>query len=270
MKHPDLLTARRIPAYRWGNPIGTFALYRHEVMRFLHIYAQAVVAPALNAALFMLIFNLALGSFRPDVNGVSFARFLAPGLIIMAIVQNAFANPSFALLLGKIQGNIVDLLMPPLSAGEINCALALGGLTRGLVVGLMTGLMLAPFVDLSISRFGIVLYYSVGGALLLSSIGILCGIWSEKFEHLNSTVNFFITPLTLLSGTFYSISQLPDVAAKICLYNPFFYIIDGFRYGFTGQHESNIAIGMTMLAVLNVIAWTLSQMALKSGFRLKQ
>ena len=219
--------------------------------------------------LFLAIFSLALGGLRPDIGGTPFTSYLAPGLVIMAILQNAFANTSSSLLIGKVQGNVVDILMPPLSAGELTTAIALGGLTRGLVVGVFTFLGMTFFVDFTLSNIWAVLYFAVSGSLLMSFMGMLVGIWAEKFDHMQAITNFIITPLTFLSGTFYSVEQLPEPVRVFSSFNPFFYMIDGFRYGFIGQPEGNLVVGVLLLAALNIILWVSCYIMFDRGYRIK-
>jgi ABC-2 type transport system permease protein len=219
--------------------------------------------------LFLAIFSLALGGLRPDIGGTPFTSYLAPGLVIMAMLQNAFANTSSSLLIGKVQGNVVDILMPPLSAGELTTAIALGGLTRGLVVGVFTFLGMTFFVDFTLSNIWAVLYFAVSGSLVMSFMGMLVGIWAEKFDHMQAITNFIITPLTFLSGTFYSVDQLPEPAQVFSSFNPFFYMIDGFRYGFIGQPEGNLVVGVLLLAALNIILWVSCYIMFDRGYRIK-
>lgn len=251
------------------NYLGVWTLYQKEVYRFWKVAMQTVAAPVVTTLLFLAIFSLALGRLRPDINGVPFVDFLAPGLIMMAIVQNAFANSSSSLLVGKVQGNIVDILMPPLSPSELYFGIAMGGLTRGLFVGFGTYLGMAYFVDISIVHLGALVFFSVAAALLLASIGILGGMWAEKFDHLATITNFVITPLSFLSGTFYSVDQLPKAAYEVTQYNPFFYMIDGFRYALTGHAEGDLLFGALFLLVLNAVFAIVGFMLLKRGYRLK-
>ncbi len=262
---PDLGN-RRFGHINW---IGLWTLYLKEVHRFWKVMTQTVLAPVITTLLFLAVFALALGKFRPDVNGVPFISFLAPGLIIMAVLQNAFSNPSSSLLTGKVMGNIVDILMPPLSPTEMNLALALGGVTRGLVVGFVTYLGMIYFVDFSYHHLWAVFFFSFTGSLFMSQVGTLAGIWAEKFDHMQAIMNFVITPLAFLSGTFYSIKQLPETFQVISTFNPFFYIIDGFRYGFTGKAEGQIMTGVIILLLLNAVFWVLNLYVLRKGYRIK-
>ena len=258
--------ARRFGLVNW---VGLWTLYLREVRRFWKVVFQTVGAPVVTTLLFLAIFSLALGGLRPDIGGTPFTSYLAPGLVIMAILQNAFANTSSSLLIGKVQGNVVDILMPPLSAGELTTAIALGGLTRGLVVGVFTFLGMTFFVDFTLSNIWAVLYFAVSGSLVMSFMGMLVGIWAEKFDHMQAITNFIITPLTFLSGTFYSVDQLPEPAQVFSSFNPFFYMIDGFRYGFIGQPEGNLVVGVLLLAALNIILWVSCYIMFDRGYRIK-
>ena len=258
--------ARRFGLVNW---VGLWTLYLREVRRFWKVVFQTVGAPVVTTLLFLAIFSLALGGLRPDIGGTPFTSYLAPGLVIMAILQNAFANTSSSLLIGKVQGNVVDILMPPLSAGELTTAIALGGLTRGLVVGVFTFLGMTFFVDFTLSNIWAVLYFAVSGSLLMSFMGMLVGIWAEKFDHMQAITNFIITPLTFLSGTFYSVEQLPEPVRVFSSFNPFFYMIDGFRYGFIGQPEGNLVVGVLLLAALNIILWVSCYIMFDRGYRIK-
>ena len=187
----------------------------------------------------------------------------------MAILQNAFANTSSSILISKVQGNIVDILMPPLSETELTCAFALGGITRGLVVGVIVAITIYLLVPLKIHSLFCILYFSISSALFLSLLGIFCGVWSQKFDHMAALTNFVITPLTFLSGTFYSISKLPETWQFIAYFNPFFYMIDGFRYGFLGVNDGNIVVGIVFLFIGNMTSIFICMKIFKKGYRLK-
>ena len=257
---------RRFGIVNW---VGLWTLYLREVRRFWKVVFQTVGAPVVTTLLFLAIFSLALGGLRPDISGTPFTNYLAPGLVIMAMLQNAFANTSSSLLIGKVQGNVVDILMPPLSAAELTTAIALGGLTRGLVVGIFTFIGMTFFVDFSLSHIWAVIYFALSGSMLMSFLGMLVGIWAEKFDHMQAITNFIVTPLTFLSGTFYSVEQLPEPAQVFSSFNPFFYMIDGFRYGFIGQPEGNLFVGVLLLSALNIILWMSCYIMFARGYRIK-
>jgi ABC-2 type transport system permease protein len=252
----------------WG---GLMTLYVKEVRRFFKVQMQTVWAPAITTLLYLAIFTIALGRAGRMVMGVPFADFLAPGLIVMAMLQNAFANSSFSLLVGKIQGNIVDYLMPPLSTGELIAGLVGASVTRAFLVGFAVWLvmLLWPGVSVDIRRPELVLWFGLMGSLLLGFLGILTSIWAEKFDHAAAVSNFVVTPLSLLSGTFYSVHQLSPTFQAVSHANPFFYVISGFRAGFLGVSDSPLWIGAVGLLVLNLMLWAVCYAVLKSGWKIK-
>jgi ABC-2 type transport system permease protein len=251
------------------NLIGLRTLYLKEVRRFLKVPGQTLAAPIITTLMFLLIFSLALGGSGRVIGAVPFLEFLAPGLIMMVIIQNAFANTSSSILIGKIQGNIVDLLMPPLRPGELLFGLVAGGVTRGLLVALVVGLAMLPVVGLQLAHPLLILFYAFSGSLMLALLGLLGGIWAEKFDQMAAVTNFVITPLSFLSGTFYSIEQLPGPFQAIAHVNPFFYLIDGLRFGFTGHADGSIALGAAVVVLVNLGLWLFAHRLLVIGYRLK-
>jgi ABC-2 type transport system permease protein len=256
---------RRFGAVNW---LGLWTLYAKECLRFRQVWMQSLLAPIVTALLFFTVFTLALGR---DVGqpGISFAAFLAPGLVIMAMAQAAFANSSGSLMVGKIQGNIVDLLMPPLSPLEVTLGLVLGAVTRGLAVGALVLLALAPFVALGLHNLALVVFHAVAASLMLAQLGLIGGIWGEKFDHIAALTNFVVMPLTFLSGTFYSIERLPESWHAVARANPFHYMIDGFRYGFTGLHDSDLLVGVLVLLGVNLALGAVCLRLIASGWKLK-
>ncbi|MFD2263676.1 ABC transporter permease [Lacibacterium aquatile] len=251
------------------NWLGLWTLYLKEVRRFLNVYTQTIAAPVVTSLLFLAVFTLALGRGAQVVDGVAYASFLAPGLVMMAMTQNAFANTSSSLVIAKVQGNIVDILMPPLSPLELTVAYAASGATRGLVVGCVTWVGMALFTPLLPAHFLAVLFYGVMGSLMLALLGTLGGIWSEKFDHIAAVTNFIITPAAFLSGTFYSIQRLEDPWHWIALLNPFFYMIDGFRYGFINHADGSLAVGASVLLATNTLLGLLTWRLFNRGYKLK-
>jgi ABC-2 type transport system permease protein len=251
------------------NLIGLQTLYLKEVRRFLKVPGQTLAAPVVTTLMFLLIFSLALGRSGRMVGALPFLEFLAPGLVMMALIQSAFANTSSSLLIAKIQGNIVDLLMPPLRPGELMLGLVAGGVTRGLLVALAVTLSLSPFVSIVPAHPLLVLYYAFAGALMMALLGLLGGLWAEKFDQMAALTNFLITPLSFLSGTFYAIAQLPGPVQVIAHLNPFFYLIDGMRYGFTGHADGAIWLGMSAVLLVDLALWLLAQNLIARGWRLK-
>jgi len=252
----------------WG---GLRTLYIKEVRRFFKVQTQTVWAPAITTLLYLAIFTVALGRSGRTILGVQFADFIAPGLIVMAMIQNAFANSSFSLLVGKIQGNIVDYLMPPLSTGELIAGLVGASVTRAILVGcaVWLAMLLWPGVSVDVRRPELVVYFGLMGALLLSFLGLLTSIWADKFDHAAAVSNFVVTPLSLLSGTFYSVQQLAPRFQAVSHANPFFYVISGFRAGFLGVSDSPLLIGGIALLALNVALWALCYWLLRSGWKIK-
>jgi len=257
----------------WG---GLRTLYIKEVRRFFKVQLQTVWAPAITTLLYLAIFTVALGragrtvAVEPGVD-IPFANFIAPGLIVMAMVQNAFANASFSLLVGKIQGNIVDYLMPPLSTGELIAALVGAAVTRAFLVGFAVWLvmLLWPGVSVELRRPELVLWFGLMGSLLLAFLGLLTSIWADKFDHAAAVTNFVVTPLSLLSGTFYSVRQLSPTFRAVSHANPFFYVISGFRAGFLGASDSPLLIGGIGLLVVNILLCSVCYALLKRGWKIK-
>ena len=252
----------------WG---GLETLYIKEVRRFFKVQMQTVWAPAITTLLYLAIFTIALGGGGRTVMGIRYADFIGPGLIVMAMMQNAFANASFSLLVGKIQGNIVDYLMPPLSTGELMAGLIGAAVTRAILVGFAVWLamLLWPGVSVAVRRPELVVWFGLMGSLMLAFLGLLTSLWADKFDHAAAVTNFVVTPLSLLSGTFYSVHQLAPAFRQVSHANPFFYVISGFRAGFLGVSDSPLWIGAVGLLVLNVVLWAVCFTLLKSGWKIK-
>jgi ABC-2 type transport system permease protein len=259
------------PVLRGVNWGGLRTLYIKEVRRFFKVQLQTVWAPAVTTLLYLAIFTVALGRSGRTVMGVDFADFIAPGLIVMAMMQNAFANASFSLLVGKIQGNIVDYLMPPLSTGELMAGLIGAAVTRAFLVGcaVWVAMLIWPGVSVDVRHPGLVFWFGLMGALLLAFLGLLTSVWAEKFDHAAAVTNFVVTPLSLLSGTFYSVEQLAPTFRTISHLNPFFYVISGFRAGFLGISDSPLLIGAIGLLVVNMLLWALCFALLRAGWKIK-
>jgi len=264
-----------VPVLSGVNWVGLKTLYIKEVRRFFKVQMQTVWAPAITTLLYLAIFTVALGRGGRTVDigatHVPFANFIGPGLIVMAMLQNAFANSSFSLLVGKIQGNIVDYLMPPLSTGELIAGLVGASVTRAVLVGFAVWLAMLfwPGVSVAVHRPELVIWFGLMGALLLSFLGLLTSIWAEKFDHAAAVSNFVVTPLSLLSGTFYSVHQLAPKFQAVSHANPFFYVISGFRAGFLGVSDSPLWVGGLALLGLNLVLWAACYRLLKSGWKIK-
>lgn len=259
-----------VPAIPFVNWVGLRTLYIKEVRRFFKVQLQTIWAPAITTLLFLVIFTVALGRGDREVLGVPFNSFLAPGLIAMGMIQNAFANASFSLLVGKIQGTIVDYLMPPLSSLEVLVALTGGAMTRAVCVG--TAVWAAMWIwgiDVAPQHFWAIAYFGLMGAAMLGLFGVLTSIWAEKFDHAAAVTNFVVAPLALLSGTFYTIERLDPLFQTISAFNPFFYIISGFRYGFIGATDSNLVTGIIVVLAINSFLCALCYQLLVRGWKIK-
>ncbi len=258
------------------NRVGLFTLYMKEVRRFLKVQTQTIWAPAVTTLLFLVIFTVAMGRGGREILGVPFATFIAPGLIMMGMMQNAFANSGHSLLSGKMQGTIVDLLMPPLTEGELMLGISAAAVTRAAMVGGAVALAMSlwPDVDMMAQHPWAILWFGLMGAIMLSSMGILSSLWAEKFDHSAAVTNFVIQPLSLLSGTFYVIDNLHPIFQTISRLNPFFYVISGFRFGFLGASDigstNHAVIGAAAgLGLFNLALGYLTYRLLKSGWKLK-
>lgn len=260
-----------IPVFTGPNWRGIRTLYVKEVRRFFKVQMQTIWAPALTTLLFLAIFTVALGGRRAEILGVRYADFLAPGLIIMGMVQNAFQNSSSSLLGAKVQGTIVDILTPPLSAREVLTAMVAGAVTRAWLVGLAVwgAMLLWPGVRVEIKDPVAILYFGTVASIFLALLGVLTGIWADKYDHGAAVTNFIIQPLTLLSGTFYAIDRLAPGFQMLSRMNPFFYLIDGFRSGFIGISEAPPLLGAGIIGVLTLLLWWLAHGLLKSGWKLR-
>jgi ABC-2 type transport system permease protein len=252
------------------NVVGLQTLIGKEIGRFINVYTQTVIAPMMTTLLFYAVFALAFGGIARTIgDGIPYMAFIAPGLIMMTMVQNSFANTSSSLVIAKVQGNIVDVLMPPLSALELFVGFVIGSIARGLTVGFAVGIVIHLVVGLTLHSLFFVVAFAVLGTMMLGTIGLAAGVWSEKFDHIAAVTNFVVTPLTFLSGTFYSITQLPPFWQNLAHYNPFFYMIDGFRYGFIGYSDGNVAIGLAVMIGMNVALSLLTYNMIKAGYKIK-
>lgn len=251
------------------NRIGFFTLIAKETGRFTSVYMQTILAPMITTILFFTVFSLAFGGAERMIGGIPYMTFLAPGLVMMSMVQNAFANTSSSIMISKVQGNIVDVLMPPLSTMEILLAYVIAGVIRGIVVGISCMVPVLFFIDVHVESYAALLAFSLLGSLMLSTMGVAAGLWSEKFDHLSALTNFIVVPLTFLSGTFYSVNALPEVWQHIAHANPFFFMIDGFRYSLTGYAESNLWQGFWLLVEINVALLIFTFAMLLTGYKVK-
>jgi ABC-2 type transport system permease protein len=258
--------ARRFGRWNW---LGLYTLARREIVRFMSVWTQTVLAPLVTAGLFLSVFALAIGPARGDVMGVPFLAFLAPGILMMTVVQNAFANTSSSIIIAKVQGNIVDTLMPPLSPSELVAGYVAGGVARGVLVALTTGLVLVVVTGSGVAHPVWALVFVVLGAAMLSGLGIVAAIYAEKFDQMAAITNFIVTPLAFLSGTFYSIERLPDGLQALIHLNPVFYLIDGLRFGTIGASDSSPWLGLFVCTVTTAGILGVCWLWFLKGYRMK-
>jgi len=257
------------PAYGKRNWLGLKTLYLREIKRFSKVYIQTVLAPVVTTLIFLTIFELAIGGVRGSINDIPFIQFLAPGLIMMAILQNAFANATSSLMSAKMQGNIIDTLLPPLTPNELVLAYASGGATRGFVVGFSVTLAMIFFTPLAPINIFLIFFHAIAASYMMATLGIICGIWADKNEQMAVITGFIVTPLTFLSGTFYSIERLPEALQTLVMFNPFFYAIDGLRAGFIGYSDGPIFQGIIVMFLVNIALWVFCIKIFSSGYKLK-
>jgi ABC-2 type transport system permease protein len=261
----------KIGTRRFGliNWVGAWALYQKETLRFLNVWAQTLFSPLISSLLFLLVLSLAIGTDRGDVLGVPFITFLAPGLISMQVIQQSFSHSSSSFMIGKIQGNIVDLLYAPLSAVEVTIAVSLAAVTRAVLIAIISIIIFKLIIHMQISNYITLIAFTFLSSFILGNIGIIAGLWAEKFDNMATVTNFVIVPLSFLSGTFYTIDKLPSFLQTISEFNPFFYMIDGFRYSFIGKADGSIAIGLIYLTILSFVSWFVTYLLYKKGYKIK-
>jgi ABC-2 type transport system permease protein len=249
------------------NWMGLATLYKKEIKRFMRVGPQTLLAPVISNLLYMTVFVLAFSALRPDPK--SFMAFLAPGLVMLGILNNAAANSSSSIMTGKLMGSISDVLMPPLSYFELAIGWIAGAATRGIIVALVTSLALSFFTPMYPSKVWAIVYFGISAAVMMGMVGVLSGIWAEKFDQLAVVNQFIILPLSFLSGTFYSIDVLPETFQELILLNPLFYLIDGFRYGFLGVSDGPIITGIIIIFLINILLFFTVLKVIKSGWRIK-
>ena len=251
------------------NWIGFKSLWVKECNRFMTVWQQTLLSPLVSSLLFLSVLSLALGNNKGDVFGYSFISFLAPGLIAMSVLTQSFSHSVSSLMIGKIQGNIVDMLYAPLSAFEVSMAIIFAALTRSFLIAIISIGVFSLIVELPINNILFIFIFGFLSAFILGSLGFITGLWAEKFDHTATVTNFVITPLSFLSGVFYSIKKLPEFFQAISHINPFFYMIDGFRYGFLGESDGSISIGLIYLIILSIIMWYVAFYLYKKGYKIK-
>ena len=266
MDHQTNMGVRRFGRVNW---LGTATLARREVRRFMNVWSQTVMAPLINAGLFLMIFTIAIGPQRGEVMGVPFMTFLAPGILTMTVIQNAFANTSSSLASAKVQGNIVDTLMPPLSAAELVTGYIFGAVARGALVAVVIAIGSILLLDVGLQNPVWAVVFVLLGSVLMGGLGMIAGIFANKFDQLSAISNFLVTPLAFLSGTFYSIEALPAALQTLSHVNPFFYIIDGVRWGMIGVSDSSPWIGLGVVGLACVVVLSICWTWMDRGYRLK-
>ena len=261
----------KIGVRRFGliNWIGAWTLYKKEVLRFLVVWIQTIFSPLVSSLLFLLVLSLAIGAERGEVLGVPFITFLAPGLISMQVIQQAFSHSSSSFMIGKIQGNIVDILYAPLSPAEVTLLISFASVTRSVLIAIVSIITFKLIIDIQITNYFYLIVFTFLSSFILGNIGIIAGLWAEKFDHMATVTNFVIIPLSFLSGTFYTIDRLPEFLQTISKANPFFYMIDGFRYSFLGKADGSIMIGLIYLSILSIVSWFITYLLYKKGYELK-
>ncbi len=251
------------------NWFGAMTLLKKEVVRFLKVYHQTLFSPVVNIILFLAVFSLSVGNHIQEINGVPFPIFVASGLIMMAAMQNAFANSSSSFVMGKVMGHVIDYLIPPLGAFELLFAFTIGAILRGICVALVSFVVISFFVTLPIYNFYWMIFYMIFSCMFLGLLGVLCGVVSETFDHMSAMTSYVITPLTFLSGTFYSTNALPEFWRNVSHFNPFFYMLDGFRFSLTGAHDGNLLTGVIYILILNFILAVALYFMIKRGYGIK-
>ena len=255
---------------RFGiNWVGIYSLYLKETLRFLTVFGQTIIGPVVTAILFLLVISLAIGDERPNVLGVPFIQFLAPGLIAMQVIQQSFSHSSSSLLMGKVMGNIVDLIGAPLSASEVSLTIILASVTRAIIISVISIIIFSLIIEIEIKNYLIFILYLFLTSFIMGGAGFIAGLWAEKFDNMATVTNFIIVPLSFLSGTFYSINRLPEYLNKLSYYNPFFHMIDGFRYAFIENLDGSLNFGIIYLSILSFVIWFIAYLLYKKGYKIK-
>ena len=266
LKNNYQMGKRRFGSVNW---IGAYSLYKKETLRFLTVFGQTIIGPIGSAILFLLVISIAIGKDRINVLEVSYIEFLAPGLIAMQIIQQSFSHSSSSILMGKVMQNIVDLIGAPLSALEVTLSVILASFTRGLIISILSVIIFSFVTEISVKYYSIFFIYLFLSGFIMGSAGFIAGLWADKFDNMATVTNFIIVPLSFLSGTFYSIQSLPTFLKELSYYNPFFHMIDGFRYSFIGKMDGSIKFGIIYLLILNFVLWFISYYLYKKGYKIK-
>ena len=260
----------QIGVKRFGiNWVGAYTLYLKETLRFLSVFGQTIIGPVVTSILFLAVISLAIGEDRQNVLGVPFIEFLAPGLIAMQVIQQAFSHSSSSLLMGKVMGNIVDLIGAPLSAAEVTLAIIFASITRSLMISIISTILFTLVIEIEIKHYLIFFTYLFLSSFIMGAVGFIAGLWADKFDNMATVTNFIIVPLSFLSGTFYSVERLPNFLNVLSQYNPFFHMIDGFRYSFINNMDGSIKFGLTYLIILSILTWFIAYILYKKGYKIK-
>ena len=259
----------KVKVFNLVNWIGFKSLWQKECNRFMAVWQQTLLSPLVSSLLFLSVLSLALGNNRGDVLGYPFISFLAPGLIAMNILTQSFSHSVSSLMIGKIQGNIVDMLYAPLSAIEVSMAIILAAMTRSFLIAIISIGVFSLIVEIPIYKVLYIIIFGFLSSFILGSLGFIAGLWAEKFDHTATVTNFIITPLSFLSGVFYSIKKLPEFFQTVSHINPFFYMIDGFRFGFLGTSDGSVKVGIIYLTILSFIMWYIAFYLYKKGYKIK-
>ena len=259
----------KVNKFGFINSTGFISLYARECSRFFVVWAQTLLSPLVSSLLFLSVLSLALGNERGDVLGHTFIVFLAPGLIIQSMMLQSFSHSSSSLMISKMQGNIIDILYAPLSSLEVSISIVLAAVTRSIIIGIVSTLVFYLIVDIKITNLFYTFYSAFFGSFFIGSLGFVTGLWATKFDHTATITNFIITPLAFLSGVFYTIDRLPSIFQTISYYNPFFHIINIFRFGFLGVSDGEMLFGMIYLPLLSFIAWFVAYTLYKNGYKIK-
>jgi ABC-2 type transport system permease protein len=250
--------------------IGCYTLFKKEMARFGKVWFQTVLSPIVTAMLYLMVFSQVLEGRVEVFDGISYTEFLIPGLLMMTVIQNAFANSSSSLIQSKTLGNLLFILVAPISTLQIFLAYTAAAVARGLIVGLGVLLIALLYVDVPVYNFGIILLFAISSSAVLGALGIIAGIWADKFDQMAAFQNFIIVPLSFLSGVFYSIHSLSGIWQTLSHFNPFLYMIDGFRYGFFGTSDvpvgTSFAVVIVSLTVLSAICYRI----IDTGYKLRQ
>jgi len=251
------------------NWVACYTLLVKEVTRWRKVWMQTVMAPVVTALLYLLVFGHVLEGRVEVFPGVSYTAFLIPGLLMMTVIQNAFANTSSSLIQSKVMGSIVFILLPPFSAFELFLAYIGAAILRGLAVGIGVFMLAIFYVKVPIDNFLVILTFAVLGSYVMGALGLIAGMWAEKFDQISAFQNFLIMPLTFLSGVFYSIKSLPPFWYVLSKFNPFFYIIDGFRHGFFGQSDQSLTLSLGVMTLAAALLTIVCVKMLKSGYKMR-